>query len=134
MGMSGVVAAQFGGDCRDLVQLLETLIGPLREQLDIIRRQVARGADRQAYTVVEAAARLDLTRWTVRQACNHGRIRARKVPGRGKKGQWRIPHDELVRVQNEGLLPASDIPRPLRRAHDLAPATGSNSDRRRNAT
>jgi hypothetical protein len=29
---------------------------------------------------------------------------AYKVHGKGRTGEWRIPHQELVRLQNEGPL------------------------------
>ena len=43
---------------------------------------------------------------SIRQWCNKGQVMgARKVRGKGRTGEWRIAHDELVRLQNEGPLP-----------------------------
>ena len=56
-------------------------------------------AGQAAYTVSEAAELTKLSEWTVRNACNKGRIKAEKSPD----GQWRIPRDVLVKIQNEGL-------------------------------
>jgi len=31
-------------------------------------------------------------------------VRASKVPGKGRKGEWRVSHAELLRLQGEGPL------------------------------
>jgi excisionase family DNA binding protein len=59
----------------------------------------ATSPDRQLYTVSEVAELTKLSEWTVRNACNKGRIKAQKGPN----GQWRVARDELVKIQNEGL-------------------------------
>jgi excisionase family DNA binding protein len=60
------------------------------------------------YTTTEVAELLKRADYTVREWCRQGRIRARKKPcGRGKGGEWLISHEELLRLQNEGLLPFS---------------------------
>jgi excisionase family DNA binding protein len=59
----------------------------------------AASPDKHAYTVAEVAELTKLGEWTVRNACNKGRIKADKSPD----GLWRIPRDELVKIQNEGL-------------------------------
>jgi hypothetical protein len=42
----------------------------------------------------------------VRKWCREKRIRAEhRRSGRGKHGEWMIPHAEFVRYKNEGLLP-----------------------------
>src|SRR5262249_47829984 len=59
----------------------------------------------------EAAERLGRRPWTVRQWCNKGQVRgARKVHGKGRTGEWRIPHDEGGRPQNEGPSRAGSCP------------------------
>jgi excisionase family DNA binding protein len=61
---------------------------------------------KEAYTTEEAAAILNRSDITVREWCRHGRVRATKrATGRGRHHQWQISHAELVRIQNEGLLP-----------------------------
>ena len=59
------------------------------------------------YSVDEVAAILGKASYTVREWCRLGRIRAKKrTYSRGPHPEWMIGHDELVRVQSEGLLPA----------------------------
>ena len=64
-----------------------------------LRVSQATSPDKQAYTVSEAAELTKLSEWTIRNACNKGRIKAEK----SADGQWRIPRDVLVKIQNEGL-------------------------------
>jgi hypothetical protein len=53
---------------------------------------------KDTYTVEEVADRTRYGRWTLRQACNKGVITAEKV-----NDQWRIPHAEMVRIENQGI-------------------------------
>ena len=58
------------------------------------------------YTVEEFAKLVDLASYTVREHCRLGRLRGEKtICGRGNIPEWRIPHAELVRYRNLGLLP-----------------------------
>jgi len=58
------------------------------------------------YTTSEAAKILGKAEFTVREWCRLGRIEAEKrACGRGISQEWIICHDELVRIQNAGLLP-----------------------------
>jgi hypothetical protein len=60
------------------------------------------------YTTGEAGVALDRDPYTVRQWCRSGRVRATKrACGRGTAKEWIIDADELDRIANEGLLPAS---------------------------
>ena len=60
--------------------------------------------DRDDFSTHQAATRLSLSEWTVRQACNTGRIKGDKPGGRS----WRIPLAEVERVERQGGLgPAS---------------------------
>jgi excisionase family DNA binding protein len=75
-------------------------------QLDRIEKSLALSVEKETYTTEEVAERLGFGVWTVRQWCNKGRVQsAKKIHGRGRQGEWRIPHEELVRLQNEGPLP-----------------------------
>ena len=58
------------------------------------------------YTTAEVAALLGRAEFTVREWCRLRRIHAEKrACGRGQSQEWMIAHAELVRVQNEELLP-----------------------------
>jgi transposase len=60
------------------------------------------------YSTDEVAQILDKAEFTVREWCRHGRIRAeKKGSGRGRYQAWVISHQELLRIQREGLLPPS---------------------------
>jgi Helix-turn-helix domain len=69
--------------------------------------------DRTHYTPAEFAekavndgVRKHLDVRTVRRWCRENRLKAEHRPcGRGKHGEYMIPHAELVRYKNEGLLP-----------------------------
>lgn len=61
---------------------------------------------KEAYTTKELGKILKRDVYTVREWCRSGRMNARKTEsGRGNEGEWRIPHAELIRYRNEGLLP-----------------------------
>ena len=58
------------------------------------------------YTTADIAAMFNKAEYTVREWCRLRRINASKIPSlRGGEQEWRISHAELVRYQNEGLLP-----------------------------
>lgn len=60
----------------------------------------------KAYSTADAAQILGKAEFTVREWCRLGRVRATKrASGRGRSLEWMIPHDELERIQAEGLLP-----------------------------
>ncbi|MCA9124886.1 MAG: helix-turn-helix domain-containing protein [Planctomycetaceae bacterium] len=57
------------------------------------------------YSTAEVAEILGKAEFTVREWCRLGRVYASKRDcGRGKSKEWIISHEELTRVQNEGLL------------------------------
>jgi hypothetical protein len=58
------------------------------------------------YTTKEIATLLGKKEYTVREWCRLRRINSKKLSGgRGNEGEWRISHEELLRIQTEGLLP-----------------------------
>jgi hypothetical protein len=89
----------------------------LEERLDeVVRRLgliettlallVERPAAKDWYTTAEVAQLLGKAEFTVCEWCRLGRVHARKRPcGRGLALEWAISRAELLRVQNEGLLP-----------------------------
>ncbi len=79
---------------------LEELLADLRDALGERRKVKA------SYTTVEVAELLGKRPYTVREWCRHGRVNATKAMcGRGGEEEWRISHEELERVRNDGLLP-----------------------------
>jgi hypothetical protein len=73
----------------------------LTEIRGLLKRQesLLRPVQKTFYSIEEVAEVTSYKPWTVRQACNKGRIKAKK----GEDGRWRVPHDELTRLQEEGL-------------------------------
>jgi transposase len=87
-----------------LKQLVRAELQPLVERLAAIEKRQALAVEKEGYTTDEVAERVDREPYTVRQWCNLGQVRAKKVAGRGRKGEWRISHEELLRIQSEGPL------------------------------
>jgi hypothetical protein len=77
----------------------------MQQQMDRIEKHLAAPAAGASYTSEEAARELGKAEWTVRQWCNKGQAQARKIHGRGRTGEWRLLHEEVVRLRNEGPLP-----------------------------
>jgi excisionase family DNA binding protein len=95
-------------DLGELLSLLSVILQRLdqqQEQLSRMEKRFSSSIEKEAYTTQEAAERLNRKEWTVRQWCNKGRARAKKVHGRGRQGEWRIAQEELVRLQSEGPMP-----------------------------
>jgi hypothetical protein len=62
--------------------------------------------DKEFYTVDEFAARFKRSPYTCREYCRHGRLRATKQrSGRGKYCAWVISRAEVLRFEEEGMLP-----------------------------
>lgn len=57
------------------------------------------------YTVKEVAEIFGKAEFTVREWCRLGRINgAKRDCGRGRMREWIVSHEELTRIQNQGLL------------------------------
>lgn len=86
----------------DIKMLLEAIV----RRLDRLDERMALSTVKESYTTDEVAHRLGRSGWTVRQWCNQGQVNdVKKVRGKGRTGEWRIPHDEMARLQSEGPLP-----------------------------
>jgi len=84
---------------------LDENFAQIRADLAILRQQ---RTVKEAYTTKEIADMLGKKEYTVREWCRQGRVAAKKLAnGRGNEGEWRIPHEELMRYQTDGLLPLS---------------------------
>jgi predicted transcriptional regulator len=61
---------------------------------------------KEYYTTSEVAKLLGRAEFTVREWCRQNRVwAAKRQCGRGRSKEWMISHEELTRIQNEGLLP-----------------------------
>ncbi len=84
------------------------------EQMESVLHKVHDAATRsqtvkEAYTTLEVAKMLGKKPYTVREWCRLQRVNADKAMcGRGCEEEWRISHEELLRIQNEGLLPVPE--------------------------
>jgi hypothetical protein len=88
---------------QDRLQRLEEAVSSL---VELVRDQ---RTVKDSYTTVEVAKILDKKPYTVREWCRLQRVNAFKAMcGRGCEEEWRISHEELLRIQNEGLLPLPD--------------------------
>jgi hypothetical protein len=102
------VARAAGGRVEEgpLLQKLGELQQTIIDRFDRFESNQSLAVTKEAYTTVEAAQRLGRVEWTVRQWCNKGRVKgAYKVRGKGRKGEWRIPHDTVVELQRDGTPP-----------------------------
>ena len=78
------------------LEKIEEFLGTLIEQKTI----------KDWYEIEEVAHLLGKAAYTVREWCRHGRINAKKkTSGRGRFLAWVISHDEVMRIQREGLIP-----------------------------
>lgn len=94
----------------ELVHRLSHLEG----KLDVLSQQLLRVYEivaakvtvKDSYTTTELAHILNRRPYTVREWCRLGRVNATRThAGRGEVEEWRVSHQELQRIQNEGLLP-----------------------------
>ncbi|MEQ8853634.1 helix-turn-helix domain-containing protein [Gimesia sp.] len=80
---------------------LHSIERQLTEVRSLLQRSHQQSIVKEFYTVKEAAEKVGLAPWTIRQACNKGRISdAKKHP---RSGDWRIPHQSITQIQNEGM-------------------------------
>jgi hypothetical protein len=99
-------AAQDGPRDDSLTVAIAEIQNLQREVRDLLLSQ---RTVRDFYTTGELATLLGKAEFTVREWCRNGRVRAHKQgSGRGKHQSWVIAHEELQRLQREGLLPGGD--------------------------
>ncbi len=82
----------------------------LLERLDrieaVLQTLVQQKTVKDWYSTGELAQFLGKAEYTVREWCRMGRIHAKKRQyARGAYPEWLISHEEMQRIQNEGLLP-----------------------------
>ena len=99
---------------RAIIAYLEQLFAELTKQIaqmqdtmsSFVNQSEVERSLKSMYTVAEFAKLVKKARYTVRQWCHDERINAEKAGcGRGLDCEWRITHAELIRYNNEGLLP-----------------------------
>ena len=94
------IQPEWAGQVLDHLEKIEAQLGELVRQRTV----------RDWYSTDEVAAILGKAKFTVREWCRLGRVHCRKKDsGRGKHQSWAISHDELARIQREGLLPLEPI-------------------------
>ncbi|WP_425399102.1 helix-turn-helix domain-containing protein [Aeoliella sp.] len=96
-----------GGDIGQALDRLIDRIDSLERIIDELH-DALRGQQhtKESYSTAEVAEILGKRPYTVREWCRLGRINAFKAMcGRGCEAEWRVPHEELIRFRNEGLLP-----------------------------
>jgi hypothetical protein len=87
------------------------VMNDIEERLDRIEQAlqtlIEKNTVKEYYSTHVVAKILGRAPFTVQQYARSGRIRAEKrKSGRGKHLSWVISHDELLRIQREGLIPA----------------------------
>jgi len=83
-------------------ELLERL-ERIEQKLNVL---IDKPAAQECYSTADIARILNRAEWTVREWCRTGRVYAEKrLTGRGLAKEWMISHEELQRIQSEGLLP-----------------------------
>ena len=91
---------------REITRLEERLVTVESLLREVHERMVVGSVVKEYYTTQEVARRLGKRPYTVREWCRLGRVHGEKShSGRGLDDEWRISHTELVRIENEGLLP-----------------------------
>lgn len=84
----------------------ELLVQRLDRIETLLEQLVSQRTVKDWYSIAEVAQILGRAEFTVREWCRLGRVYASKrACGRGHAKEWIISHEELTRLQNEGLLP-----------------------------
>ncbi len=96
-------------------QMMQDVIGRLSRIEIILETLSRRPSVKEFYTTDEVSAIMGKAPFTVREWCRQGRVRASKrESGRGHSKEWIVSHEELMRLQTEGLLPDADPYRHVR--------------------
>lgn len=95
------------GDAVDaVIDRIEEVIDRLAKVEAALDLLVKRETAKDWYSTEELAQIVGKAEFTVREWCRLGRVRAeKKGSGRGKFFAWVVCHDEVLRIQRDGLLP-----------------------------
>jgi hypothetical protein len=78
----------------------------LRSIDGLLQELVSQRTIKDYYSTAEVAKRVGRSEYQVREWCRAGRLHAvKRNTGRGRSKEWMVPHEELVRYENHGLLP-----------------------------
>jgi hypothetical protein len=84
----------------------EEILKKLEQFEDMLIVLVERENVRDWYSTDQFARQVGKAEFTVREWCRLGRVKAEKrKSGRGAHASWAISHEELLRIQRNGLLP-----------------------------
>ncbi len=104
-GSGDALVPGLSGDDKATIKSLKTDMTEIKIALMQIKELLAaeRGdVVKEAYTVNEVADKTKLKPYTIRQACNRGRI---KGAYKGRDHAWRIPNASLLDLLTNGLPP-----------------------------
>jgi hypothetical protein len=96
-GLSGDDRATIKSLKADMTDV-KTELAQIKELLTAARGEVVK----EAYTVEEVAKKTKFKPYTIRQACNKGRMQGAY---KGRDHAWRIPHASLLDLLTNGLPP-----------------------------
>lgn len=83
----------------------EKVLAELAEVRRLLEAQRANELAQEWYTVPEAAELVGLRPYTLRQACNLGRIPEDWCRKDSRTGKWRVHRDAVISIRNHGLPP-----------------------------
>jgi hypothetical protein len=93
-----------------LLDSIERLVERVEKMESTLARLVQQRTVKDLYSTAEVAVLLGKAEFTVREWCRNRRVNAEKREcGRGSSREWVISHEELIRIQNEGLLPLPGV-------------------------
>jgi Helix-turn-helix domain len=102
-GADTLAVAQLFRDALDRIEARLTAVESYVREIH--SKTVLASTVKEYYTTQEVARILAKRPYTVREWCRLGRVHGEKShSGRGVDEEWRISHEELLRIQNEGLL------------------------------
>jgi hypothetical protein len=104
-GSGAAIVPGLGNEDRAAIKSLKADITEIKTELAQIKELLTAQKGeivKEAYTVEEVAKKANYRPFTIRQACNKGRI---KGAYKGKDHAWRIPHASLLDLLTNGLPP-----------------------------
>lgn len=91
-------------------ELMKMLIVRMERIEESMQRLLRNQTVQDYYSTGDIARLLGKSDFTIREWCRLRRVHAEKRNcGRGNTREWMISHDELLRIQSEGLLPVERV-------------------------